>query len=180
MANPFEQGLRKVIPAVLLYADRPDGRILMIHRNSKSRPGDYHAGKWNGLGGKFELDESAPEAAIREFKEEAGVTLTHDSLNALGTLLFPNFKAQKNEDWLVYLFRIQLTEEQATSVHLKSDEGELHWIPPEDLEKVNLSSMNQHFILHLVSQTPIQGTIWYEGPEVKRFEITLLRWEPQS
>ncbi len=35
----------------LLSADRK--RVLLVHR---SREGDQHAGKWNGLGGKLEPD----------------------------------------------------------------------------------------------------------------------------
>ena len=174
MANPFEQAERKVIPAVLVYAEQPDGRILMIHRNSASRPGDYHAGKWNGLGGKFELDESPLEAAIREFQEEAGVLTAPDAWKSLGVLQFPNFKAHKSEDWLVYLFKLKLTESQIQQVNHQSDEGELHWVPAQDLEKLNLWPGDRHFIPHVVASTPIVGTLWYEGPEVKRVWIQKL------
>ena len=44
-----------MILATLCYV-KQDGRTLMVHRNKK--PDDMHAGKWNGLGGKFEPGES--------------------------------------------------------------------------------------------------------------------------
>ncbi len=174
MANPFEQAQRKVIPAVLIYAERSDGRILMIHRNSVSRPGDYHAGRWNGLGGKLELDESSLEAGLREFKEEAGVITEPDAWKSLGVLQFPNFKAQKCEDWLVYLFKLRLTDEQVQRVVHQNDEGDLHWIEPADLEGLHLWPGDRHFILHVVANTPIVGTLWYEGPNLKRVWIQKL------
>jgi 8-oxo-dGTP pyrophosphatase MutT (NUDIX family) len=75
-ANPYETGEQKVIPAALVYV-RWRHQILMIHRNS--RPGDFHSGKWNGLGGKFEKGESPIEAARREVREEALLDLPESS-----------------------------------------------------------------------------------------------------
>lgn len=34
----------------------------------------FGAGRWNGVGGKVEPDETIPEAAVRECQEEIGVT----------------------------------------------------------------------------------------------------------
>src|SRR5476649_2153702 len=102
--NPFESGARKVIPAVLVYA-RSEERVLLIHRVASGAAARYfHAGKWNGLGGKLELDESPMQAAKREFFEEAGVEVSEGRFSALGTLQFPNFKSQKGEDWWVTVF----------------------------------------------------------------------------
>jgi 8-oxo-dGTP diphosphatase len=36
-------------------------------------------GKWNGLGGKFEPGESPEDCAVREIKEETGLTVTRDA-----------------------------------------------------------------------------------------------------
>ncbi|MCK7526389.1 MAG: NUDIX domain-containing protein [Ignavibacteriales bacterium] len=43
----------------------------MLHRVKKEN--DYHEGKWNGLGGKFEQGESPEECAVREIEEECGL-----------------------------------------------------------------------------------------------------------
>ncbi|HUP56236.1 MAG TPA: NUDIX domain-containing protein, partial [Bdellovibrionota bacterium] len=113
MPNPFEAGTRKVIPAVLVYAF--DGlRVLLIHRVAPDRADDYHAGKWNGLGGKLELDESPLEGARRELREESGLDLPLDRFRALGTLQFPNFKAHKAEDWVVFVFRAEVRPDEAS------------------------------------------------------------------
>ena len=112
--NLFETGERKSIPAVLVYA-RLEDQVLMIHRNASATVTgceDHHAGRWNGLGGKCEANESALEAARREFLEEAGIDLESDTFNPLGVLQFPNFKAHKNEDWIVFVFSVEITLEQ--------------------------------------------------------------------
>jgi 8-oxo-dGTP diphosphatase len=58
--------------ATLCYVmDKKSNSTLMIYRNKKQN--DYHEGKWNGLGGKFEAGESPEECAIREIAEESGL-----------------------------------------------------------------------------------------------------------
>lgn len=170
MNNPYESGERKSIPAVLVYA-REGGRVLMIHRNAPDRPGDYHAGKWNGLGGKCEVDESPLETARREFREEAGLDLLDMRFRALGTLTFPNFKPDKSEDWIVFVFEAEVSATEATSVSRKSDEGELHWVAEADLLTLNLWPGDRLFIPHVVSSRPFIGTIWYQGVSVSRHWI---------
>ncbi len=52
--------------ATLCYVIHDD-KTLMLYRNKKEN--DYHEGKWNGLGGKFEQGETPEECAIREIRE---------------------------------------------------------------------------------------------------------------
>lgn len=173
--NPFESGLRKVIPAVLVYLRFKD-KILMIHRVSKAQDRvDYHAGKWNGLGGKCELDESSLEAAQREIQEEAGITLPLQQFQSLGVLQFPNFKAHRNEDWIVFVFACELTEEQAQLIILGStQEGELHWVPAQELLTLSLWPGDVHFLPFVLERQAFVGTIWYQGSVVVKQWITAL------
>lgn len=167
--NAFEAGKRFAIPAVLIYARSPAG-VLMIHRNG-DRPGDYHSGKWNGLGGKLEPDESPLEAARREFAEEAGVQLEPEAFRSLGVLTFPNFKAHKSEDWVVFVFAASLTDEQVRDIGLASDEGELHWVPEDELLSLNLWEGDHHFLPLVVRGQAFVGTIWYDGQAAIRHWI---------
>ncbi len=47
--------------ATLCYVKK-NKKTLMLHRVKKKK--DIHQGKWNGLGGKFELSESPEECVI--------------------------------------------------------------------------------------------------------------------
>jgi len=172
--NPFESGARKVIPAVLVYVRRGD-QVLMIHRNSKV-PGrlDYHEGRWNGLGGKCEVDESPQEAARREVHEESGLDLLQERFIPLGVIQFPNFKRDKKEDWLVFVFSIQLAADDFQDPRKVSEEGDLHWIPAKDLLSLNLWPGDRHFIPYVMESKSFMGTIWYQGQEVVRHWITQL------
>jgi len=54
----------------------------------------FGKGRWNGVGGKPNDNESIVEAAIRETREEIGVEV--DKLNHVGTL---DFSFSNNPDW---------------------------------------------------------------------------------
>ena len=83
------------ILGVLGYVLHPDGeRVLLVHR---SRDGDQHQGKYNGLGGKVENDEDVVSALCRELREEAGIEVVDWRLR--GTISWPGFGAG-GEDWV--------------------------------------------------------------------------------
>jgi len=168
--NPFESGARKAIPAVLVYARR-SGRVLMIHRDARDQASDYHSGKWNGLGGKCEPDESPRQTAKRELREESGLDLAEESFRPLGVLQFPNFKAHKSEDWLAFVFTVDVPD--AAQV-LGGPEGSLHWIPDSDVPSLALWKGDALFLPYVLAQRPFIGTIWYEGEEVSRHWIQVL------
>ena len=166
--NEFEAGLRKLIPAVLVYAES-DGKILMLHRGNS---GDgFHQGKWNGLGGKMEADESPFAAAVREFKEESGLAIASERFAHRGTLQFPNFKPHKNEDWIVFVFILALSKEEAHGVKPHCDEGKLEWISTSDILKLALWPGDLLFLQHVLAGETFSGTIWYAGGDVARHEI---------
>lgn len=176
MGNAFEIGQRKVIPAVLVYVSRSvssGAEVLMIHRNS-GRP-DFHEGKWNGLGGKCEPDESPLEAACREVKEESGLGISADQMKPMGVIQFPNFKPHKAEDWVVFVFSANLpAQAQQQSPLPTCAEGELSWVNKNQVLSLNLWPGDRHFLGHVLQNQPVVGTIWYEAGQVKRHWIERL------
>ena len=67
----------------LCYAEN-GGRWLMMHRTKKDA--DENAGKWIGLGGHLQEDETPEECIRREVREEAGLEL--QNLRLRGILTF--------------------------------------------------------------------------------------------
>ena len=57
----------------LCYIEKDDS-YLMLHRIKKKQ--DVNEGKWIGVGGHFEENESPENCLLREVKEETGLTLT--------------------------------------------------------------------------------------------------------
>lgn len=125
--------------ATLCYI-KHDGKTLMVHRNKK--PNDMHAGKWNGLGGKFETGETPEACAIREIEEESGLAVTNPRLR--GLLTFPAFS--DDVDWYAFVFTVEITDEQFHSALIDSPEGDLRWIDDADLFSLNLWEGDEIFM----------------------------------
>lgn len=168
-----------MIPAVLIYARRPsvqsngathtdvEDEVLMIYRSSAN---DFHGGKYNGLGGKAEADESMQETAAREFHEEAGISLAPERFHALGQLHFPNFKPHKNEDWMVTVFEVLLPL-GVEPAHCENREGRLEWVSISKIASLNLWEGDRHFLPLVFARKPFHGTFWYREGKLARFEL---------
>ena len=123
--------------ATLCYViDKKTNSTLMLHRVKKAN--DYHEGKWNGLGGKFEQGESPEECAIREIEEECGLKVK--SVTMKGFITFPLFDGK--DDWYVFLF----TADDFDGELIDSPEGNLAWIKNDLLADLNLWDGDKLFI----------------------------------
>ncbi|MEW5940784.1 MAG: 8-oxo-dGTP diphosphatase [Chloroflexota bacterium] len=165
--------------ATLCYIHH-NGCTLMLHRVKKQN--DIHAGKWNGLGGKFEPGETPEECVIREVREESGLTIRNPKL--VGLLMFPNFKG---EDWYVFTFTATEFESQKPVFFTtpeaprsgaektgfwESDEGHLKWIPDAEVESLNLWESDHIFLPWIREGKFFSAKFIYEGEQMKGYEVT--------
>jgi 8-oxo-dGTP diphosphatase len=167
--NAFESGTRKAIPAVLIYVLWED-KVLMLHRDVQGRQ-DYHRGKWNGLGGKCEPDESFVQAACRELSEESGLGFPPERLRPAGFLQFPLFKAGKNEDWLVAVFTLRAEASELAGLKEQGPEGSLHWVPSDKILTLELWPGDREFLPWVLTGRPFLGTFWYREGELARSQM---------
>lgn len=110
----------------LCYIEK-DGKYLMLHRIKKVN--DENHDKWIGVGGKFEAEESPEDCLLREVKEETGLTLLEYQYRGIVTFV--------SDEWgteYMHLFTATGYEGEMKNC----DEGELVWVPKEDIEKLNL------------------------------------------
>ena len=148
--------------ATLCYVmDRKTESTLMIHRVKKQN--DYHEGKWNGLGGKFEQGESPEDCAIREIEEECGLRVK--SVTMKGFITFPMFDGK--EDWYVFLF----TAYDFTGKLIDSNEGNLAWIKNNKLTDLNLWDGDKIFIPWLFNDKYFSAKFNYENGKYINHEV---------
>ena len=150
--------------ATLLYVMKDD-KTLMLYRNKRKK--DYHEGKWNGLGGKFELGESPEECAIRELEEESG--LIAKNLILKGHLTFPMFDGV--DDWYVFVFIVDKFEGEL----IDSEEGELRWIPNKELKDLNLWEGDQIFIDWLFDDKFFSAKFIYDEGKFIDYEVVFYK-----
>ena len=105
------------MPITTLCYIENNGKYLMLHRIKKHN--DINEGKWIGVGGHAEGQESPEECLLREVKEETGLTLTSYKLRGLVT-----FISDKCEPELMCVF----TANEYIGELTECNEGELYWI----------------------------------------------------
>jgi len=146
--------------ATLCYVIDKD-KTLMLHRIKKKD--DVHAGKWNGLGGKFEHGETPEECIIREVKEESGLLIKNPKMH--GFITFPMFDGKK--DWYVFLF----TAREFKGKLIDSHEGKLEWIQNDQLLKLNLWEGDQIFIPWLLDGKFFSAKFIYKNGLLKSHNV---------
>lgn len=177
----------KFINSTLCYIEK-DGCYLMLYRNKK--PDDPCEGKWVGVGGKFEPGEDRDTCLLREVREETGLVLTRFRFRGVVHFVSDTWP---DEDMHLYTadgfdgkdcFRHMdnlpggyegesgfnperdpdntVTDLQSES--FDCDEGELCWIPKENVLKLNLWEGDKYFLQPLLEgQEKIEMTCRYEG-----------------
>lgn len=146
--------------ATLCYVVK-DNKTLMIYRNKKEN--DYHEGKWNGLGGKFELGESPEDCAIREMKEETGLDVKNPIMK--GFITFPNFDGV--DDWYVFVFVMK----EFYGELIDSPEGHLEWIENDKLTELNLWEGDKIFLPWLFQEKFFSAKFNYENGKFVDYEV---------
>ncbi len=124
--------------STLCYIEQ-DGKYLMLHRNVKKN--DVNEGKWIGVGGHFEKDESPEECVLREVKEETGYTLTSYQFRGLVTFVSGNGITE---------YMTLFTADGMEGEEIPCDEGELKWIEKEKVYDLNLWEGDKIFLRLLV------------------------------
>jgi len=136
--------------ATLCYVKNA-GKTLMIHRIK--RQDDIHAGKWNGLGGKFEQGETPEECVIREVYEESGLIIKNPQLR--GFITFPGFA--HDEDWYAFVF----TAHEFEGELIDPEEGYLQWISDEEVPNLPLWEGDRIFLPWLSGMPFFSGKFVY-------------------
>ncbi len=148
--------------ATLCYVmNNIDKTTLMIHRIKKKN--DYHEGKWNGLGGKFEKGESPEECAVREIKEESGLFIKSPRMR--GFITFPDFDGI--DDWYVFIF----TADNYEGELIDSPEGRLEWIPNDRLTALNLWDGDKIFLEWLYQDRFFSAKFIYVNGVYKEYSV---------
>ena len=129
-----------MINTTLCYIEK-DNKYLMLHRTKKEN--DLNEGKWIGVGGKFEKDETPEECLLREVKEETGLTLTKYRLRAVIT-----FQSNEWETEYMYLF----TASEFTGRLTNCNEGDLEWIDRHELLNLNIWEGDKIFLKKMIEE----------------------------
>ena len=132
--------------------------VLMLHRNRKQD--DENEGKWIGVGGKLEENESPDECLLREVYEETGLRLTSWRYRGVVT-----FVSDRWEGEYMHLFTADGFEGTLTDCA----EGELAWIPGDRIAALPQWAGDRIFLSLLRADAPFFSLkLCYEGDRLAR------------
>lgn len=126
---------------VLCYIEK-NKQYLLIYRNKKKN--DLNEGKWIGVGGHIETNETPDQALLREVKEETNLDLL--SFKLRGLIYFQNNDFKE----VMYLY----TSNEFVGNIKECNEGELHFINKSDILNLNLWEGDRIFLKYLDDDEP--------------------------
>ena len=135
-----------------------DGCYLMLHRVRKDN--DENRDKWVGIGGKFEPGESPEDCALREVREETGLTMRSWSYRGVVTFV--------SDEWgTEYMHLFHSTD---FSGELRDcDEGVLEWVDKKRLLTLPIWEGDRIFLRLLDSDIPFFSLkLCYTGDRLTR------------
>lgn len=139
---------------VLCYMQK-EHQYLMLFRNKKKN--DINKGKYIGIGGHIEKDESKEAALLREVKEETGLTLL--SYQYRGKILFQS-------DDLVEIMHLY-TSDTFIGELIDCNEGTLSWINVDDLLNLPHWEGDEYFLKKLIkNDSYFEMSLIYKNDEL--------------
>ncbi|MFC4811661.1 NUDIX hydrolase [Paenibacillus sp. GCM10023250] len=132
--------------AVHLLFYRGD-RVLLLKRINTG----FEDGKWSVVAGRIDGDEEVKAAAIREAKEEAGVTIRPEDLEVVGVMHRKNVSSE----WIDFYLKVEAWSGEITNMEPHKCE-ELAWfslreLPGEMIGYIRTAVGKDH------------GTMWFES-----------------
>ena len=123
----------------------------MLHRTKKEN--DQSQGKWLGIGGKFEENESPDECLLREVFEETGLTLTSYRLRGIVTFISDIYETEYMFLYTADVFEGNLYSEDDGSLtpvidgsKSPCDEGVLRWVSIDEVPGLELWEGDRIFL----------------------------------
>lgn len=147
------------LQTTLCYLEK-DGAYLMLHRIKKKN--DVNHDKWVGVGGKFEPGEDALACALREVREETGLTLTRYRARGLLTFVLGSMTE------FIHLY----TADRWEGEMVQGDacrEGVLEWVPKDKVTALPIWEGDKIFFRLLNENRPYFSLkLVYDGDTLTR------------
>lgn len=120
-----------------------DGCYLMLHRIRKEA--DENKDKWVGIGGKFEPGESPEDCALREVREETGLTMHSWAYRGIVTFV--------SDEWGTEYMHLFWSDDFSGSLR-DCDEGELEWVDKRRIFELPIWEGDKIFLRLLDTDEP--------------------------
>jgi 8-oxo-dGTP diphosphatase len=132
-----------------------DNKMLFLVRNKKNDQ-MHKSGVYLPIGGHVEVGEGIEEAAIREVKEESGITVNSVDLRGI---LYIRGQNRGEYDVIMSIF----TSNDFKGEPIAGREGTFEWVDKDELEKINLYEGDKIFLKLMKEYEFFVVDFLYEG-----------------
>lgn len=140
------------------YIEYNNSYLMLLRDVDKS---DGSLGKWLGVGGKIESDETPDSCFIREVFEETGIKLTESDIVREGIV---DFKSDKYDEERMYLYTANVDSDYFNP---SCNEGILKWINKDNVLSLNMWEGDHIFLEKLLERkspdSPFKLSLIYGG-----------------
>lgn len=151
-----------MVETVLIYLEK-DNKYLMMFRNKKLN--DMNKGKYIGVGGHIEEDETKGQALVREVAEETSLILKSYTYRAKLTFV--------NDDYSE-IMHLYTSNDFTGIVNENCKEGDLIWVDKDKIEELPLWEGDKAFLKVMNdSDDYFEMTLKYKSNELVSVERTL-------
>ncbi|MBE6143710.1 MAG: 8-oxo-dGTP diphosphatase [Erysipelotrichaceae bacterium] len=136
-----ENKAEPVPKTVMIYLEK-DNQYLMLYRNKKEV--DINKGKYIGVGGHVEFNETEDQAVVREVKEETGLDLLSFRKRGLVYFVLNGYVEA------MYIY----TSSDFKGELIECNEGDLSWVDKDKVSQLNLWEGDIHFLKKILNDEP--------------------------
>lgn len=147
-----------MVKTVVGYIENSNQEYLMLYRNK--RINDPNHGKWIGVGGHIEENETKEIAIIREINEETGLVVNDTIFKGAVEFHFNDYIE------LMYVFKINNFSGRIN----ECDEGLLKWINKNDLYELSIWEGDKLFLNRLDGNEQFFLKLYYDNDRLLRSE----------
>ena len=143
--DPNAPAANTVVPSVTVVVRNPSGDILLIHKSDNDL--------WALPGGGHDIGESITETAVREVREETGITA--DIVRLVGTYTNPNHVMKYDDGEVRQQFSLCF-EGRLIAGHTEENGVEttaVRWVAPSQLDSLNMHPSMRMRIQHAISRS---------------------------
>ncbi len=128
----------------------------------------FGAGRYNGFGGKIDRQETIFDAALRELKEEAGITA--ETLESAGIL---NFSFEDREDELeVHVFRVPTFVGEPK----ETEEMKPKWFPFDEIPYGEMWVDDEIWLPSVLEGRTVKGVFHFDTPATVDYPSKILQY----
>ena len=128
----------------------------------------FGVGKWNGLGGKVKAGESVKSAALRELREEVGVSASPEKMKTAGMI---KFRFKEHPEWNQNMHVFLIDEWQG--VPQETEEMKPRWYSNSEIPFAKMWCVDRYWLPSVLAGKRIDGRFYYnaKGQNCDRFEV---------